>query len=139
MAVQKVTRTQDYKDLDLDFIPHPTTKDVVKKVGLEAIKRSVRNLVLTNYYDRPFRPFIGSNAQKILFDNINPMTANFLKDAIIETINNFEPRVQLVNDENRGVYVQVDADNNGYIAKISFIILNRGEPVTINLFLERIR
>lgn len=139
MAVQKVTRTQDYKDLDLDFIAHPTTKDVVKKVGIEAIKRSVRNLVLTNYYDRPFRPFIGSNAQKILFDNINPMTANFLKDAIIETINNFEPRVQLVNDENRGVYVQVDPDNNGYVAKINFIILNRGEPVTINLFLERIR
>lgn len=139
MTVQRITRKHDYTDLDLDFLPHPTTKDVRKKVGVEAIKRAVRNLVLTNFYDRPFRSFIGSNAQKILFDNINPLTANFLKDAIIEVINNFEPRVQLLNDENRGVRVTVDPDNNGYVAKISFIIINRGEPVSINLFLERIR
>ena len=72
MIVQKVTRKNDYSDLDLDFLAHPTTGDVVKKTGLDAIKRSVRNLILTNYYDKPFRPGIGSNAQKILFDNINP-------------------------------------------------------------------
>lgn len=137
--VQKVTRKHDYSDLDLDFIPHPTTKDVVKKVGNDAIKRSVRNLILTNFYDRPFRSSIGSSAQKILFDNINPFTATFLKNAIIEVINNFEPRVKLFEDENRGVIVQVDPDNNGYIAQISYTIINRGEPVTINLFLERLR
>ena len=66
--VQKVTRRNDYSDLDLDFIAHPTTGDVVKKTGVDAIKRSVRNLILTNFYDRPFRSYIGSNAQKILFD-----------------------------------------------------------------------
>jgi len=82
--VIKTTRKHDWADLDLDFFPHPTTKDVVKKTGPDAIKRAVRNLILTNYYDRPFRSYIGSNAQKILFDNINPLTAAFLKDAITQ-------------------------------------------------------
>lgn len=136
---RKTTRETDYRDLDLDFLMHPTTKDVVRKTGTDAIKRSIRNLVLTNYYDRPFRSWIGSNAQKLLFDNINPMTANFLKDAIIETIENFEPRAQLVQDADRGVRVDVDPDGNGYNVRIMFLEVNRGSPVTINLFLERIR
>ena len=139
MAVQKVNRRNDYSDLDLDFIAHPTTGDVVKKTGVDAIKRSIRNLILTNFYDRPFRSYIGSNAQKLLFENINPLTATFLKNAIIETITNFEPRVSLFEDENRGVLVTVDADGNGYQVQINFIIINRGEPAIINLFLERIR
>lgn len=137
MAVQKITRQPDYSDLDLDFIPHPTTKDVVRKTGVDAIKRAVRNLVLTNFYDRPFQSYIGSNAQKILFDNINPFSASHLRDAIIEVITNFEPRVSL--DSLNPVIVRVDPDNNGYEAKITFKIINRGELATINLFLERIR
>jgi phage baseplate assembly protein W len=134
----KVTRTKDWADLDLDFIPHPTTGDVVKKTGVDAIKRAVRNLILTNFYDRPFRSYIGSNAQKILFDNINPLTATFLKNAIRETIVNHEPRVELFNAPN-DIIVNVNPDQNGYDVTISFIVLNRGEPVTINLFLERLR
>ena len=137
--VQKVTRKRDWADLDLDFIAHPTTGDVVKKTGVDAIKRSIRNLVLTNFYDRKFRSFIGSNAQKVLFENINPFTATFLKDAITEVITNFEPRARLVDDENGGVLVQVNSDMNGYVARISFIEVNSGQLATINLFLERIR
>lgn len=139
MAIQKVTRKYDYSDLDLDFIAHPTTKDVVKKKGFDAIKRSVRNLILTNFYDRPFRPGIGSNAQKILFDNINPFTATFLRDAIEEVIINFEPRVKLREDENNGIVVNINPDNNGYDVTISFSIINTAAPVTFSLFLERLR
>ena len=139
MIVQKVTRKNDYSDLDLDFLAHPTTGDVVKKTGIDAIKRSVRNLILTNYYDRLFRPGIGSNAQKILFDNINPFTLNFLRDAIIEVITNFEPRVKLAEDQTGGVIVNVNPDNNGYDVRITFTILNTGAPATISLFLERLR
>lgn len=139
--VQKVTRRNDYSDLDLDFIPHPTTGDVVKKVGVDAIKRSVRNLILTNFYDRPFRSYIGSNAQRLLFDNINMFTATFLRDAIAEVITNFEPRVRLPNTQegDDGIEVSVNPDLNGYNVRITFIIVNRGEPATINLFLERLR
>jgi len=140
MAVQRVNRKPDYSDLDLDFIMHPTTKDVVKKTGVDAIKRSVRNLILTNFYDRPFRSYIGSNAQKLLFDNINMFTATFLRDAIEDTITSFEPRVLLdVSTADKGIEISVNPDNNGYNVKITFIIVNTGTPATINLFLERLR
>jgi len=138
MTVKK-TRVPDYRDLDLDFIAHPTTRDVVKKTGADSIKRSIRNLVLTNYYEKKFQSHIGSNAQKILFDNINPLTATFLKNAITEVIVNFEPRAQLVEDDDRGVRVNVDPENNGYSVAIYFYEVNRSEPVTITLFLERLR
>jgi len=140
MAVQRVNRKPDYSDLDLDFIMHPTTKDVVKKTGVDAIKRSVRNLILTNFYDRPFRSYIGSNAQKLLFDNINMFTATFLRDAIEDTITSFEPRVLLdVSTADKGIEISVNPDNNGYNVKITFIIVNTETPATINLFLERLR
>lgn len=129
-----VARLPDYKDLDLDFIMHPGTKDISKKTGVEAIKRSVRNLILTNFYERPFRSHIGSNAQKLLFENVNPLTATFLQNAIRETIENFEPRVQLSN-----IVVKVTEDLNRYVVDLTFTINNRLEPIVTSLFLERIR
>jgi len=132
--VDITARQPKYKDLDLDFIAHPTTKDVVKKSGDEAIKRSVRNLILTNFYDRPFRHYIGSNVQKLLFENMSNLTANFIKDAIVEVISNYEPRVQLNN-----VVVEVNYDNNGYSVILQYIILNTSLPITTAVFLERIR
>lgn len=132
--VEIVARKKDYSDLDLDFMPHPTTGDVMKKTGVDAIKRSVRNLILTNFYDRPFRSYIGSGALKLLYENANPITANFLNNAIREVVENYEPRVRVDN-----IVVNFDYDNNGYNATLFFTILNRNEPVVINLFLERIR
>lgn len=132
--VDIVARKKDYSDLDLDFMPHPTTGDVMKKTGVDAIKRSVRNLILTNFYDRPFRSYIGSGALKLLYENMNPITANFLNNAIREVVENYEPRVRVDN-----IIVKFDYDNNGYDATLFFTILNRNEPVVINLFLERIR
>ena len=132
--VNIISRKKDYADLDMDFLPHPTTKDVVKKTGVEAIKRSVRNLVLTNFYDRPFQPYIGSSALKLLFDNATPITANFLNNAIREVIGNYEPRVAI-----QDLRVEFDIDNNGYNVTLYIVVLNRNEPAIINLFLERIR
>lgn len=132
--VNLVARQPDFSDLDLDFIAHPTTGDIVKKTGVEALKRSVRNLILTNFYDRPFRSYIGSNAQKLLFENANPLTSNFLKDAINEVLKNYEPRIAV-----RGIQVNFDIDNNGYNVVLAFSIVNNNLPVVINLFLERIR
>lgn len=129
-----INRRPDYSDLNLDFMAHPTTGDVMKLSGEEAIKRSIRNLVLTNFYDRPFRSYIGSNATKLLFENANALTATFLKDAIKEVVGNYEPRVNI-----RDVAVFVDNDNNGYVATIVFSVVNRIEPLTTVIFLERIR
>lgn len=129
-----VNRKPDYSDLDLDFIPHPTTGDVLRKTGADAIKRSIRNLILTNHYDRPFRSGIGSSVNKLLFENMNSLTMTFLKNAITETITNFEPRVSLT-----GVSVTPDSSENGINVTIYFTILDSLQPVQVNLFLERIR
>jgi phage baseplate assembly protein W len=129
-----ISRIKDYQDLDLDFIAHPITGDVTKKIGPDAIARSIRNLVMTNYYDRPFRSQIGSNALKMLFENIGPLTAINLEQAISDVVTNFEPRAKLI-----GVKVKADPDNNGYSAKIAFYVKNRPEPYQTTLFLERVR
>lgn len=129
-----INRAPDYADLDLDFFAHPTTKDVMMRTGEDAVKRSIRNLLFTNFYDRPFRHNIGSNVHRLLFDNINPMTAMFIRDAIVETINNFEPRVRVLD-----VSVNPDIDNNGFNVTLHYVIKNRELPVVTSLFLERIR
>ena len=134
MATAYINRLPDYTDLDLDFLRHPATSDVSKKIGDEAIKRSIRNLIFTNHYERPFQSYIGSNIRRLLFDNASPITASLLKDAIAEVINNFEPRVRLTD-----VTVTDDSDNNGYSVRLQYIILNREMPITTNIFLERIR
>jgi phage baseplate assembly protein W len=137
--VQKINRTPTYSDLDLDFLAHPTTGDIVRKTGEDAIKRSVRNLILTNFYERKFRHYIGSNTTRLLFELPNAFTATHLKDAIREVITNYEPRVKLFSNEQNGVVVQVSPDNNGYIARLSFAIVNTGAPAQISFFLQRLR
>lgn len=132
--VDFINRQPDYSDLDLDFNMNTSTGDVNKKVGVEAIKRSVRNLVMTNYYERKFRTDIGSDVNELLFDNINPLTNIYLHDAIESVINNFEPRVKL-----QDVVVKEDIDNNGFNITITYVVLNRNLPVVSTLFLERIR
>jgi phage baseplate assembly protein W len=129
-----ISRIKDYQDIDLDFIANPITGDVSKKTGPDAVARSIRNLVMTNYYDRPFRSQIGSNAVKMLFENIGPLTAVNLEQAISDVVTNFEPRAKLI-----GVKVKADPDENGYSAKIAFYVQNRPEPFQTTLFLARIR
>lgn len=135
MAInQAINREPDYKDLDLDFFAHPTTKDVQKKSGTEAIKRAVRNLIFTNFYDRPFQSYIGSDVRALLFENANPFTAVLLQDAITLCLQNFEPRVKVQN-----VVVSEDIDNLSYNVRLEYIILNKELPVVQTIFLERIR
>ncbi len=136
MAREKafINRQPPYSDLDLDFFKARTSNDVSMKEGEEAIKRSVRNLVMTNFYERPFQPDLGGNVRRLLFENVTPVTSVLLQDAISEVINNFEPRVKL----NR-VQVNGDPDSNGYNVTIQYIILSRQLPVVTGFFLERIR
>ncbi len=130
---QITTRQKDYTDLDLNFTANPVTKDVAKRIGPDAVARSIRNLVLTNFYDRPFRPFIGSNAQKMLFDIMDSSTSRLLETTIRQAAE-FEPRATIL-----GVKVTANFDNNGYDAKIAFRVNNRPEPFQVTIFLERIR
>jgi hypothetical protein len=129
-----ISRDPDYSDLDLDFQINPITKDLNRKTGVDAIKRSIRNLIFTNYYEKPFRPFVGSDVTNLLFENVEPLTAIHMQNAIENLINNFEPRVRL-----KTVKVDMDLDNHGFNVRIEYIILNREQPVTSTIFLERIR
>ena len=88
-----------YKDLNLNFTANPVTKDVTTVTDVSAVKRSVRNLLLTNHYDRPFHPEIGSNIPYLLFENFGPVTGNQISRAIEEVITNFEPRAIVENVE----------------------------------------
>lgn len=128
------TRLKDYTDLDLDFTANPITGDVAMKVGPDAVARSIRNLVLTNFYDRPFQSRIGSGVQKLLFDNITPMTAELMRKFITQVIENFEPRAIVI-----GVSVGARIDQNGFDVKIVFAVRNRPEPYSTTIFLERVR
>ena len=80
------TANRVWTDLDLDFTKHPITDDISKKRGVEAIKRSVRNLLLTNKYERPFNPDLGSGIMGLLFELVSPTTANVLELAIKEVL-----------------------------------------------------
>ncbi len=124
-----------YKDLALSFEKNANTKDVLQKKDVDAVKQSVRNLILTNHYERPFHPEIGSGVSNLLFEPLDPITANALTRTIGEVINNFEPRARVVS-----IDAQPRLDSNSYEVTVSFRIINiPGELVTLDVMLERSR
>ena len=125
---------REYKDLDLRFIAHPVTKDVVRRTGNAAIIGALKNLILTNLYEKPFQPEIGSNVRKLLFENLDTITASAMEREIGQILTNHEPRVRVSRVE-----VNADFDNNGFKVYLEFFIVNREEPISINFFLERVR
>jgi len=128
------TNSRRWSDLDLDFKSHPVTNDIVVKTDVEAVKRSIRNLILTNKYERPFQPDIDGGVTRHLFQLSTPQTKYDVKTAISNAINNFEPRAELID-----IKVGGDLDKNGFDVSITFSVVNTFDPVTIELFLERLR
>jgi len=123
-----------YKDLNLSFQQNTATKDIQKLTDIEAVKRSVRNLINTNHYEKPFHPEIGSNLRAMLFENITPQMNHIISKNIELLIKNYEPRCRLVQ-----VNTQPMFDRNGYACQISFYVVNHPEPVEVESFLERLR
>ena len=123
-----------YKDLDLDFGRNPITDDVNRLTDVEAVKRSVRNLINTNHYERPFHPEIGSDVRAMLFEPMTPLTALNLQRKVAEVLNNFEPRIDL-----QQVLANPNIDNNSYELKIMFYVVGSNSPVEVETFLERLR
>ena len=126
---------RQWSDLDLFFSKNSTTKDVSKVTDITAVKRSIRNLILTNYYEKPFHPEIGSGVRGMLFELMSPLTAHVLTKNIENVITNFEPRARLV-----GVRASPDLDRNEYEVTIEFYVVNTPtELVDLTIFLERLR
>ena len=134
MAQQLTLRNKIYTDVDLDFDIHPNTKSLNKFSGDLAVVRSLRNLIHTNHYERPFHPEIGCNIRQSLFENILPSTAITIQNSIREVVDNYEPRVNLTL-----VVVTAAPDENGYHVTITFFIINDALSRRFTTFLERIR
>jgi len=131
----KSTRnSRAFRDIDLDFTRNVVTNDVTVVEDVIAVKRSVRNLVQTNYYERPFQPELGCGIREILFEPFTPMTKVFLQRKIEEVLINHEPRIQLQN-----VAVDDDQDRNRLVVDIYFYIVGVPGPQTVSTFLQRVR
>ena len=127
--------TRQWKDLDLFFSRKLGSADVNTLTDVTAVKRSVRNLILTNHYEKPFHPEIGSGVRETLFELMTPMTSFILTKKIENVIETYEPRVTLV-----GVRALPNLDRNEYEVSIEFYVVNApAELVELTIFLERLR
>ena len=126
---------RQYSDLDLFFGKTKASKDVGRVFDIQAVKRSVRNLVLTNHYEKPFHPEIGSGVRDVLFENMTPTTAHILTRKIEMVIENYEPRARLIS-----VSAFPNLDRNEYECTIKFYVVNTPtELVDLTVFLDRLR
>ena len=125
--------TRKYVDLDLNFLNNPITGDISKVVDTQAIIRSIENLVLIHFYESHFRPNVGSNTYRLLFENISDLTALALQREIENVVQNFEPRVKI-----SFLSVTASPDDNGYNVRMEFYVDNSAEPTAVALFLERV-
>ena len=123
-----------YKDLNMSFTKNPATKDVVRLFDVQAIKRAVKNIILTNKYERPFNPDFGCNLRGFLFENITEPLLVIIKDRVAMAIEKYEPRVSVED-----VVVKNDIDKNGINIQVSFLINGVEAPVTVSTFLQRVR
>ena len=123
-----------YRDIDLDFGRNSTTNDIVKIEDVNAVKRSVKNLVQTNFYERPFHPELGCGVRDLLFENFTPMTGIFLKRKIEEVLVNYEPRISLEQ-----VAIDDEQDKNRLVVDIYFYVVGVPGPQVVQTFLQRVR
>jgi phage baseplate assembly protein W len=123
-----------HSDLDLLFKPNPISGDINPLKDVEAIKNSVRNLMQTNFQERPFQPEIGSGIRGLLFELADPITMHDIEMAIQRTIDNFEPRVIVQN-----IDISDDIDNNAYNVSLTFQVIATEQVSTVTIILERLR
>ena len=130
--------TYIYKDLSLFFTPNPVSGDVTMVTDVQDIKRAVRNLVMTNRFEKPFHPEIASHVRDLLFEPFSPVTINLLRNRIETVLINYEPRVTLTEVEVEDPDFQ-RMDNNELNVRIFFTLKNDPEIQTVDVLLERIR
>ena len=136
MSVQsknKITARKWYTDIDLNITPHPSSGDLVLKQDKEAVKRSVRNIMLTNNYERPFKPSFGANLRGLLYELADDMTKFEIRKQIIEALEMLEPRVTI--DE---IYLQSTRNNEMHV-NLHYGVVGVREPQTLEVILQRVR
>jgi len=131
-TIQRNTRT--FSDLNLLFTVNPATRDITKRLDEEAIKGSVRNLIQTKNFERPFHPEIGCQINNLLFENISPIIYQLMKKTIFDVLEKFEPRIVVLD-----VLAQEKPDNNEIDVTIIFKIINSERPITLRTTIQRVR
>ncbi len=142
MAVIKKTRrnTQTarveeiYSDLTTPFYINSNTLDLIVETNEDAVKASIKNILLTDRGERFFNPIFGGNIRALLFEQMSPQTESLVRDYVEEAINNFEPRANLIE-----VIVTVLEEANAYAVTIVFSVINKSDPVTLEILLNRTR
>jgi phage baseplate assembly protein W len=127
-------KTRNFSDLDLNFTAHPVTADVSRRFDENAIKTSLRNLILTNNFERPFHSEIGTPVRSMLFEPFSAMLSSNIERAIFDAVSAFEPRVNLDNVE-----VRASPDENSVTITLTYRVLNTLRPITLDISLERTR
>jgi phage baseplate assembly protein W len=125
--------TKEYSDLDMGFSLNPLTLDISKKKNIEAIKASIRNLISTSHFERPFHPEIGANVYNMLFENASFLTTKVIERNVMDVINNFEPRASV-----EAVSAEFN-DNNELRLMISFRVKNTNQSVSFDVLVSRSR
>lgn len=126
--------TELFSDLNLTFTAHPVTKKLTRKIDADAVRQSIRSLILTDFYERPFQPNIGCNIRAYLFEHFTPSLKQQMENAITETIENYEPRANLLR-----VLVEDRPDLNALTISVAFRVRNDTTPVVLDVILERVR
>ena len=123
-----------FSDIPISFTAHHITGNVKKSINRDAVKNSVRNIILTNHGERFFKPKFGGNVTSQLFENASKFTEFNTARSIRISLQNFEPRAEIINCK-----VTSNPDNNNLTVSLKFRILNDPEPISLNVLLERIR
>lgn len=131
---QRFPSREIYKDFDISFTPHPLTGDIGVKTDVAAVRQSLRNLILTNFYERPFAPDIGSDVTRLLFEPVDVLTVADIRQAIYEVVANYEPRVTI-----KDVLVVDNAARNAYTITIVFSMTGIYEDQQSQIVLQRLR
>lgn len=127
-------KTRQFADFNLLFTSHPSTKDITLKTDEDAVKASIRNLISTNNFERPFHPEIGCQIYGLLFENLSSLTIQIMKQTIIDVIDKFEPRAVVLD-----VFINDSIDKNSIDVDVVFKIINSEKPVSIKTAITRAR
>lgn len=128
------TKFQVYSDFLNDLTPHPVVKDIVRNTNEAAVNRSIRNLLLTNRGERLYQPDVGSDLRQLLFEPMIASTGDLIRKFVRNTIAAYEPRVKVLDIE-----VLAYEESNAYAVTITYIIINKQDPVQLTVTLDRVR
>lgn len=128
------SRVREYKDIDLTFAKKPTSGEIFKKIDAAAVKQSIKTLVLTNLLEKPFNPFFGGDVRAQLFELADRNGSVIIRDNIIESIQAFEPRAEILD-----LKVNLQPDNNSLSVVIRFKVVNTEEETEFTTTLSRLR